>query len=245
MMKLLQSIQRGLLMLIRGKVTCFAKEIYRRINSTEYTYVLRRDFRKPHEPPKAKIAIQVRELKPKDVDKVFEHGQRKEVEPDAVAYQEKILNSKAPEHYVAVDQEDNPAYIQCLVRSDASDQFKDEFGEYFPDVQPNEILMDGAFMSRAYMGKKIMPEALSRVSESGRDKKTTHAITLVEMDNTASLKGCYRAGFHPYLLREVRWRLFREDITYKPTPSWAENYFYKTVGVSTENQHQTVANLAS
>jgi hypothetical protein len=41
-------------------------------------------------------------------------------------------------------------------------------------------------------------------------------ITFVDEQNPASLKGCLRAGFAPYLRRRERFRLFRRSVTFDP-----------------------------
>ena len=46
----------------------------------------------------------------------------------------------------------------------------------------------------------------------------TRVVTFVADDNIASLKGCKRAGFSPYLRREERWRWFRRTLTFTPLP---------------------------
>jgi hypothetical protein len=44
------------------------------------------------------------------------------------------------------------------------------------------------------------------------------ALTLVDKDNIASLKGCKNAGFRPYLLREEQWRALHLSQEYRPLP---------------------------
>ena len=64
-----------------------------------------------------------------------------------------------------------------------------------------------------------MSAAMSLIAEQGRSVGARYVITFVGVDNTASLKGCYRAGFGIYLERQLRWRMGKSSVTFRPATS--------------------------
>jgi len=63
-----------------------------------------------------------------------------------------------------------------------------------------------------------MAAAMALVAERGREIGARYVITFVEQNNIASLKGCKRAGFSPYLLRHEKWFLFRRSLSLDKLP---------------------------
>ncbi len=59
-----------------------------------------------------------------------------------------------------------------------------------------------------------MGAAMTQVAERAAEFGARWVITFVEEDNQASVKGCIRAGFAPYLRRRERFRLFSRRITF-------------------------------
>jgi RimJ/RimL family protein N-acetyltransferase len=57
---------------------------------------------------------------------------------------------------------------------------------------------------------------MSRIAERARDIGAQHVITFVARRNVASLKGCERAGFAPYVERRESWSLFRRRVRFLP-----------------------------
>jgi len=55
---------------------------------------------------------------------------------------------------------------------------------------------------------RIMPAAMARIAEHGRDVGARHVMTFVGTDNIPSLKGCKRSGFAPTLLHTETRYLF-------------------------------------
>lgn len=53
-----------------------------------------------------------------------------------------------------------------------------------------------------------MPAAMAQIAEKGAAVGARYVCTFVGDDNIASLKGCEKAGFSPYLTRTITTRLF-------------------------------------
>jgi len=129
-----------------------------------------------------------------------------------------FLREDIPTCYVAVMQDDTPCYMQWLMGSEHNDVIQKRFNHAFPLLAPDEALLESAFTPEAYRGMGIMSYAMAHIAKKAENFKARWVITFVEKDNVPSLKGCKRAGFVPYLLRDVRWFLFKRRITWIPLP---------------------------
>ena len=72
----------------------------------------------------------------------------------------------------------------------------------FPNLEPDEALLENAFTPVAYRGHGIMSAAMALIAERAADIGARNVLTFVGDDNIGSLKGCQRAGFHPHLLNQ-------------------------------------------
>ena len=63
-----------------------------------------------------------------------------------------------------------------------------------------------------------MAHAMARIAEEARCLGARWVVTFVGADNVASLKGCRKAGFSPYVERRESWRLFRRRVRCTPLP---------------------------
>ena len=61
-----------------------------------------------------------------------------------------------------------------------------------------------------------MSTAMASIAERGTDLGARWVLTFVGTENTASLKGCARAGFSTYTGRLQEWRAFRCRTSFRP-----------------------------
>ena len=181
------------------------------VYSDSVTIGLRRDLSIPFKAPDALIPITIRPFRNDDASILLD--------PDApgldgVARYERmtrrnLLAAEIPTCYVAATTGDRPCYMQWLVGARDNDKIQDYWGDVFPILEPNEALLEGAFTPESYRGQRIMPAAMARIAERAADLGARWVVTFVAEVNSPSLKGCERSGFEPYLMKRVRWRLFR------------------------------------
>jgi len=129
-----------------------------------------------------------------------------------------FLREDIPTCYVGVMQDDTPCYMQWLMSSEHNDFIQKRFNHAVPLLAPDEALLENAFTPEAFRGMGIMAYAMAHIAKKAENFKARWVITFVEKDNVPSLKGCKRAGFVPYLLRDVQWYLFMRRITWIPLP---------------------------
>jgi RimJ/RimL family protein N-acetyltransferase len=106
--------------------------------------------------------------------------------------------------------------MQWVVGASENQRLKEISGNLYPVLRSDEALLEGAFTPEAYRGMGIMGAAMALVAQRAADYGARWVITFVDEHNTASFKGCVRAGFSPYLRRHERFRLFHRSVSFEP-----------------------------
>jgi GNAT superfamily N-acetyltransferase len=188
-----------------------------RVYSDSISLGLRRDLDLPFDKPAAKIPITVRPLAATDDLSALDP------EPDLPAdealsrlVQRRLLQSGLRVCYVAIAPDGKPCYMQWAIPAAENHRVRRVFGNLYPVLASDEALLEGAYTPTAYRGKGIMGAAMAQVAERAADFGARWVVTFVDERNTASVKGCVRAGFAPYLKRHEKFRLFYRQIRFEP-----------------------------
>ena len=208
MSALLDQAQRLLLIVRRGKFAALADEFAKRIFSNSESYLLRRDLSLPFTPAAPKQAIEIRPILDSDLPQILS------ARPGRFA----ILRARIPTCYLAVTASGEIAYMQWLVAHCDIERFKPFFEGQLGALRADEVLLEFAYTFEKFRGQKIMGAAMAAIAEKGLLSGARYAVTFVQKDNIAALKGCGTAGFTPYMIREERWRLFTFREIYKSLP---------------------------
>ncbi len=190
-----------------------------RLYSNSVSVGLRRDLRAPcAAPPAAKRPFQVRPLTPDDhlawLD-VREVGLSDEQVYVRLG-QTRLLRSGIETCHLAVEPDGTACYMQWLILSNENERVRGFFGNLYPRLAPDEALLEGAYTPEASRGQGIMAAAMAQIAERASQYGARWVVTFVDETNVASLKGCARAGFVPYLRRDERFRLFRRRVSFTP-----------------------------
>ena len=108
-----------------------------------------------------------------------------------------LIEARIPWCYVAVGPDGNPCFMQWLISHDVNDMVKTYYKGYFPPLAPDEVLLEGAFVSERYRGKGVMADAMSRVAEKGGELGARWAITYVKVPTCLRSGVAWRAAFIP------------------------------------------------
>jgi len=127
-----------------------------------------------------------------------------------------LLTADIPTCWIAIDPDGTACYMQWLIAPRDNALVRARWGGLFPELQPDEALLEGAYTADSHRGQGIMSHAMARISERARDLGAQHVITFVGLENVASLKGCERAGFAPYVKRGDSWSLFHRRVRFQP-----------------------------
>jgi hypothetical protein len=172
---------------------------------------MKRDLTVAHTPPPAKVALDIVPLDDRLADRLFDDSG---LEADAVLEMEgrrRMWVDRIPHAWVAVEETGSPVYVQWAIPGSEADLIREYFRGGFPEMAPDELLLEAAWATPAARGKRIMAEAMSRITESAAADHTS-AITFVGVDNEPSIRGCRAAGFETYIQRRESWRLGHRSI---------------------------------
>jgi len=188
-----------------------------RVYSDSTSLGLRRDLRQPFDKPMAKIPVTVRPISANDDMSALDP--EPDLPPDeamARLAQRRLLQSGLRVCYVAIAPNGTPCYMQWAIPATENPRVRAVFGNLYPLLASDEALLEGAYTPTAYRGKGIMGAAMAQVAERAADYGARWVITFVDERNSASVKGCVRAGFAPYLKRHEKFRLFYRQVRFEP-----------------------------
>jgi len=225
-----QTIKTVVTLLFHFRVSEILAKVRHRIRSRTVSYGLRRDLRIPFEPLPAKIPVTIRPLVRNDVSRLLgAHGPELSKQ-DATEQAERMsfLLENIPTCYVAVTGDDVPCYMQWLMSSEYNSSIRARFNHVFPELAPDEALLENAFTPESYRGMGIMSYAMAHIAKQAESFNARWVITFVAKENVPSLKGCKKAGFLPYLLRDDEWFLFRRKLAWTPLPEGSPYPFEST-----------------
>ena len=161
---------------------------------------LRRDLSQHLDRPSAKIPIDVRPLAEGDIDILLPFSSELQMAERLDIVWRRGFYRKVPRGcHVAIDlNTGQPCYMQWLIGPSENELVRRLGG--FPDLKPDEALLENAYTPSSHRGLGIMSAAMAMIAERAEGFGARYVHTFVGTDNTASLKGCQRAGFQPYLL---------------------------------------------
>jgi RimJ/RimL family protein N-acetyltransferase len=169
---------------------------------------LKRDLAVAIERPQAKIPVSVRPARRADLERLLSgEGVSDAMERQELNARRSFADKVAGGAYVAIDERNGaPCYVQWLLGPQKNEVIGEIGG--FPLLAEGEALLEDAYTPPSHRGLGIMSAAMALIAERGADIGARHVITFVGVENIASLKGCKKAGFHPYLVHTQRNWLF-------------------------------------
>lgn len=200
--------QRFLLVVRSGKFAKLASELLKRIFSNSESYLLRRDLTVPFQAAAAKQPIEVRPIKDSDIPAILS------ARPGRLL----ILRASIPTCYLATTVGGEICYMQWLIEQADLERFRPFFDGELRNLRKDEVLLEFAYTFEQFRGQKIMPVAMAAIAEKGLLSGARYAVTYVQKDNIAALKGCAAAGFSPYMIRNERWRIFSFKESFRSLP---------------------------
>lgn len=215
--RLLQRLRESLALLRGGDARRLWRAVRVRVFSRRVAFGLRRDVRLPFVAPAAKLSVIVRPLRPDDDLSCTDAapGLAQEVAWGRLN-QRRLLDAKLPTCWIAAEPNGKVCYMQWLVGARENNRVQARWGGLFPVLAPNEALLEGAYTAETHRGQGIMAQAMAMIAAAARDLGADYVITFVDQTNVASLKGCAKAGFAPYIERRESWVLFRRRIRFLP-----------------------------
>jgi hypothetical protein len=202
------NVQRFLLVVRSGKFARLAQELVKRVFSNSESYLLRRDLTVPFQAPAPKQPIEVRPIGDADIAAILA------ARPGRLL----ILKANIPTCYLGITASGQISYMQWLIGQTDLERFRPFFDGELRNLRKDEVLLEFAYTFEQFRGQKIMPAAMAAIAEKGLLSGARYAVTYVQKDNIAALKGCAAAGFSPYMIRNERWRIFSFKESFRSLP---------------------------
>ncbi len=174
--------------------------------------VLRRDLLATSPAAAARGRFTLRPLQPGDLEALsadLPAHQMPEIEK-----REYLLRNGLRGGHVAMLEDGRPCFIQWLLTASENALVKELFEGSLPEVDADTVLLEGAYTPPRFRRLPIMPAAMARLAEKGRDMSARWAIVCVGDDNPSMMKAAELAGFRPHELKIDRLRLFRRIVTH-------------------------------
>lgn len=190
-----------------GKLKLVWNALVRRINSEELAFGFKRDLNVKISKPRSLAKISIREAKEED-DHFFLDD----------SSDGRIKNFHTC--YVAEDKNNIPCSRLWLIDSSQNTKLKSAWGNNFPQLKNDEILLEKVFTVPKYRGLGIFPIFLHTVSNKGLKMGANYAIGFGAVLNKNTSCSFRFAGFEPYILRRVRWFMFKKKTSYEVIPDY-------------------------
>ena len=214
-MGLLTKLRTVLMVVRRGETREILEEARERLYSNSSSLILRRDLSVPLKAPAAKLPITVRPLRASDLACIVKERPRRYP----------VLRADIPTCYVAESNDGEICYMQWLIEARDQSRLKPYFKGELKELRADEVLLEFAYTFEKFRGQGVMAAAMAQIAEQGIPTGARWALTYVKDENVASLKGCAKAGFRPYIERQERWRFFRLRQSFRLLPEGARYSF--------------------
>ncbi len=196
-------LTRHLLLLIRsGRFREFARKVRERIYGETVHVGMRLDlvtFQKELTLPEG---VAVRPVRSGEVPRILDFTEprltRQEIHERVIRQQ--MLQAGIRTCYVAEEGVGNQCFIQWVIGSDQNELLRRRIRGWYPQLTPEEVLVEYAYTLPERRGTGIMPAVTSHLLEEARRGGARSAVAYVPYWNKRSMEIHLRMGFHPYLL---------------------------------------------
>ncbi len=201
----------------RGNVSRLASRLRANFWSDQRRVVLRRDLSRALDPLSSPIGFSIRRLRARDLATIFD--------PDSIeeqaerAKRERWLRAGLRSCYVAESRGGHPVFLQWLCTSSDNEALRAVFPFENLAVEPGTILLEGAYTPPRFRHLPIMPSAMARIAERGREFGARWALVCVDVQSVSMLKAASWAGFSPWRLKIIHRRMFFPIYRYAAPPT--------------------------
>lgn len=140
------------------------------------------------------------------------------------------LIKQLPTCYVAVTKKGDPCFRIWYIDHKQNKKIKEFWGDTFPQLKKDEVLLESAFTVSKYRGMGLHPAIMIDILEKRKKKGIKYAFAFASIKNVNSIRSFYYASFHPYTLRREKWFLFKKSIIFEEIPNDLKVYHKKITG---------------
>ena len=206
------------------------EELKRAWNSQEVDHGFSYDLNKSFEIPHPRINLRLRELKPTDLETLFDFQKQKYSSGEFKNALQCLLfaNSKIPTGYVGVTDKDIPCVMTWLILSTENERLQEYFSGGLPPLDPDEALCEFVYTHPNFRGLGLMGWITKNLWKIAKEKGANRVTVLVHGTNTVSQKMTPKLGFIPVCKKTTHRRFFKKQITFEEIHS-SESVNNKTI----------------
>ena len=119
--------------------------------------------------------------------------------------------------YVAVDPDNQPAYLQWFIPHTQASKVKAYWGPLFPDYGADTLIVEGAWIPPAFRKKNVMGEGLWLTSEAAKaasPEVVRYATCYPEAANKGAVLGTHSGGYDVFQKRTETWKYGRRSVEF-------------------------------
>lgn len=203
--------------------------------SCRYSVGMRRDLRALHTPPgRTDLALTARPLDDDLARVTFDPTGLGDADRKYLERRRSMWEAGFNGGFVAVTDDGEPAYLQWLIPHSDADKVRRYWGPLFPAIEPDTLLVEGAWVPPRFRGNKVMGDALHLVSEAAAEAapdSVRWALCFPEGDNKGAVLGSRDAGYQVVLKRTERWCLGRRHVSFTAATEDSFDVFAPTAEV--------------
>lgn len=200
----------------KGEFSVIASKVRHYLWSDRRSVVLRRDLSQDIEQPKSAVAFTIRRYEPRDAATLFDPGSRDD-QTERIQL-ESWIEQGLKTCYVAVLEDGRATYVQWLCTATENGPLHAIFDGTQPILDPDTVLLEGAYTPPRFRRLPVMPAAMARIAEEGRRLGARWALVSIAEDNASMIRAAQYAGFAPWRLTNCRRRLFRSLVSSSELP---------------------------
>ena len=201
--------------IINGNSSYIFKVLGQRIKSERLSFVLKKDLELKMEMPRSLINIELRPY----------------TKEDSQYFKEDTGNlfmfKKLSGCYVAVNDKGIPCFRIWMLKPSLNEVIKDYWGDSYPQLNNNEVLIARAFTLKKFRGLGIMSKAMALLAENAKKEGFKFAITITPIENKNSLYSSFYAGFKPYLVLREKYFIFKKMDRFEEIPNDLMEFYNK------------------
>ena len=218
MNQLIDRLRYALDLIKKGDFKALFKSLFSKLYSSKTSYGLKLDLRNELKKPKAFKEVSIRLYQ--DSDAPFFEDDHENIE----------LIKQLERCFVGVTEDGEPCFRQWVMNASQNEKIHSFWGDTYPNLAPNQALMESAYTTPKLRGMGVMPLALYKIASLCKDEGIQEILTFAPYDNINSLRALSHVGFEPYCLTKEKNILFFKTVSHNElSKQMLEDYFDKTV----------------
>jgi len=155
-----------------------------------------------------------------DIEAVLDPGRGGATDPNELwqrRFRRHVAETVGPGRcYVADCGDLGPSFMQFLFFPEDNDLVQAKFPDIGPPVQPGEAMVEYLYVAPDARSLPFVINCLVHVAAEARRRDATSIITYAPIGNKAALLSTRLAGYQPFAIRRLKYRLFRRHVSYEP-----------------------------